>query len=43
MLRQRLLQTAAWLGATAALLSGFALYTQPDFLVILANQMWACF
>jgi hypothetical protein len=32
-----------WLAATAALLSVFKLYTQPDFLVILANQVWACF
>jgi hypothetical protein len=41
--RQRLLQTTAWLAATAALLGVFALYTQPDFLVVLANQVWACF
>ena len=43
MTRQRLLQTSAWLGATAALLGVFGLYTQPDFLVVLANQVWACF
>ena len=41
--RQRLMQSAAWLAATAALLGVFALYTQPDFLVVLANQVWACF
>jgi hypothetical protein len=29
--------------ALAALLAVFALYTQPDFLVTLANQVWACF
>ena len=41
--RQRLLQSATWLVATAALLGVFALYTQPDFLVVLADQVWACF
>ena len=41
--RQRLMQTAAWLGGTVALLGVFALYMQPDFLVVLANQVWACF
>jgi hypothetical protein len=41
--RQRLMQAAAWSGATTALLGVFALYTQPDFLVVLANQVWACF
>ncbi len=30
-------------GAVAALLGVFALYTRPDFLVTLANQVWACF
>jgi hypothetical protein len=29
--------------AVAILLGVFALYTQPDFLVTLANQVWACF
>ena len=32
-----------WTGAVAALLGVFSLYTQPDFLVTLANQVWACF
>ena len=41
--RQRLMQTLTWLAATTALLGVFALYTQPDFLVVLANQVWACF
>lgn len=27
----------------AVLLGVFALYTQPDFLVQMANQLWACF
>jgi hypothetical protein len=32
-----------WSVANAALLGVFYLYTQPDFLVQLANQVWACF
>jgi hypothetical protein len=43
MQRQRLMRMLFWLVATAALLGVFALYTQPDFLVVLANQVWACF
>ena len=41
--RQRLIHITAWLATTVALLGVFALYTQPDFLVVLANQVWACF
>ncbi len=29
--------------AVAAPLAVFVLYTRPDFLVTLANQVWACF
>jgi hypothetical protein len=29
--------------AMAALLGVFALYTRPEFLVILADQLWSCF
>lgn len=29
--------------AGAVLLAVFALYTQPDFLLKLADQLWACF
>ena len=29
--------------ATLLLLAVFALYTQPHFLVTLADQIWACF
>lgn len=29
--------------ALAVLLGVFALYTRPDFLVTLADQLWACF
>lgn len=27
----------------AALAGAFALYTRPDFLLQLSNQLWACF
>jgi type II secretory pathway component PulM len=33
----------AWGGAVIVLLTVFALYTRPDFLVTLSNQIWACF
>ena len=29
--------------AAAAVLGVFALYTRPDFLLTLADQIWACF
>ena len=29
--------------AVGALLAVFALYTRPDFLLQLADQVWACF
>jgi hypothetical protein len=29
--------------AVAVLLSIFALYTRPDFLFTLSNQLWGCF
>jgi hypothetical protein len=29
--------------AMVVLLGVFLLYTQPDFMVQMANQMWACF
>ncbi len=29
--------------AVAALLAVFSIYTRPDFLVMLADQIWACF
>lgn len=29
--------------AVGVLLAVFAMYTQPDFLVTLANQVWSCF
>ena len=38
--RQRYL---LYLAAAIVLAGVFSLYTQPDFLVTLANQVWACF
>lgn len=32
-----------WLAVLLILLAVFALYTQPDFMVMLADQVWACF
>lgn len=39
----KLRQWALMGGAGMALLGVFMLYTQPDFLVTLSNQVWACF
>jgi hypothetical protein len=43
MRRQLALKICVWAAALAALLGVFALYTRPDFLLTLANQVWACF
>ena len=32
-----------WTLAIAATLAVFALYTRPAFLVMMADQIWACF
>ncbi len=32
-----------WLAALLVLLGVFLLYTRPDFLLTLADQLWACF
>lgn len=37
------LRLAALAAAAAALAGVFALYARPDFLVMLSNQLWACF
>ncbi len=42
-MRKRTQQLAAWAVALALLLAVFGLYTRPDFLVNLADQLWACF
>ena len=39
----RLQRISLYSAAIAACLAVFALYIQPDFLVMLANQLWACF
>ncbi len=36
-------KTGIWAGITAVLLAVFALYTRPEFLVTLADQLWNCF
>ncbi len=36
-------QALAYVAALVALLAVFGLYTRPDFLVTLADQLWACF
>jgi hypothetical protein len=42
-MKQRTRTLLAWVAASALLLGVFALYTQPDFMVTLADQLWACF
>lgn len=37
------LRWAVGAGAVLACLLVFGLYTAPDFMVMLADQMWACF
>ncbi|WP_255437722.1 hypothetical protein [Comamonas flocculans] len=32
-----------WLALVLALLAGALLYLQPEFMVLLAEQVWACF
>jgi len=36
-------QFVAGIAVTVVLAAVFMLYTQPDFLVQMANQLWACF
>jgi hypothetical protein len=33
----------AWMVAMVLCLAVFGMYTVPDFMVMLADQMWACF
>lgn len=37
------LKIVTWAASLTALLAVFALYTRPDFLLTLANQVWSCF
>ena len=36
-------KTAITLALCGLLLAVFSLYAQPDFMVQMANQLWACF
>ena len=38
-----MLKLATWTLAISASLSVFALYTRPEFLLTLADQVWSCF
>lgn len=40
---KRQLKVGLYALALALLLGVFSMYTRPDFLVTLANQVWACF
>lgn len=44
-LRQRpvWLRALAWLAAALVLLAVFGLYLEPDFMLTMADQVWACF
>ena len=42
-MRQRDGKYLAYAAALAVLAGVFALYTRPEFLVTLADQLWACF
>jgi hypothetical protein len=39
----RLARLLGWGAAVLILLAVFAMYTQPGFMVMLADQLWACF
>lgn len=41
--KAHLLRTLGWLLSLAAIAGAFVMYTQPDFMVQLSNQVWACF
>ncbi len=41
--RKNWLRWLAWPAILLILLAVFALYTQPDFMVMVADQVWACF
>ena len=41
--RPRWLRWLAWGVAVVLCLAVFALYTVPEFMVMLADQVWACF
>jgi hypothetical protein len=37
------LRWLAWTGAVLACLAVFGMYTVPDFMVMVADQVWSCF
>ena len=39
----RYAQLLGWVAAALILLAVFAMYTVPGFMVMLADQLWACF
>lgn len=39
----RILRALGWTVAVLACLAVFGMYTVPDFMVMLADQMWSCF
>ena len=39
----KLIRATAWGAAVLASLGVLMLYTRPDFLVMVADQVWACF
>ena len=38
-----IVRSLAWTAVGLILLAVFTMYLQPDFLVLLANQIWLCF
>ncbi|MBP7606896.1 MAG: hypothetical protein KA752_07650 [Giesbergeria sp.] len=43
LVQHRMLAWAARAVAVLATLAVFALYTRPEFMVMLADQLWSCF
>ena len=42
-MKHRLATALAYAAALAVLAAVFVMYTRPEFLVSLADQLWACF
>jgi len=41
--RPHLIRALAWVAALLSALAVLMLYTRPEFLVMVADQLWACF
>ena len=41
--RRSWLRALGWLAAVAVCLGVFAMYTVPDFMVMVADKVWSCF